>query len=62
MVVPIRRNLEFDGYKGNKDLTEKKVLRDVFKKGDVYYNSGDLFNIDKDYFVYFADRIGDTFR
>lgn len=62
MVTPIKRNMEFDGYKGHKELNEKKVLRDVFKLGDIYFNSGDLFNIDKDYFVYFADRIGDTFR
>ena len=36
-----------------------KIIRNVFKKGDAYFNSGDLFTVD---FVYFADRIGDTFR
>ena len=54
--------MSFDGYKGKKDLTERKIVRDVFKKGDVYYNSGDCFTVDDDYFLYFADRLGDTYR
>ena len=62
MVSPIRKDLEFDGYKGNKELSNSKLLTDVFKKGDRFYNSGDLFTVDKEHFVYFADRIGDTFR
>ena len=62
MISPIKRRFEFDGYKGNKDLSDKKILHDVFKKGDKWYNSGDLMVQDKDYFVYFHDRIGDTFR
>lgn len=53
---------EFDGYKGNKELTQKKLLCDVFQKGDRFFNSGDLLVRDEDYFVYFNDRIGDTFR
>ena len=61
MISKIKRNMEFDGYRGN-DMTESKVVRDVFRKGDVYYNSGDLFVRDSEYFLYFSDRIGDTFR
>ncbi|CAB1319073.1 unnamed protein product [Coregonus sp. 'balchen'] len=41
---------------------EKKLLRDVFKEGDVYFNTGDLMLQDHRDFVYFRDRIGDTFR
>ncbi|KAM9313407.1 long-chain fatty acid transport protein 2-like [Gastrophryne carolinensis] len=52
----------FTGYAGNESLTEKKRLRDVFKKGDVYFNTGDLFSLDNDDFIYFQDRVGDTFR
>ncbi|XP_020835043.1 long-chain fatty acid transport protein 2 [Phascolarctos cinereus] len=52
----------FSGYAGGKSQTEKKKLRDVFKKGDVYFNSGDLLLIDRENFIYFHDRIGDTFR
>ncbi|XP_058848328.1 long-chain fatty acid transport protein 6-like isoform X2 [Acipenser ruthenus] len=52
----------FFGYAGSKSLTEKKLLRDVFKKGDVYLNTGDLMVEDHEDFIYFNDRIGDTFR
>ncbi|XP_004421620.1 PREDICTED: very long-chain acyl-CoA synthetase [Ceratotherium simum simum] len=52
----------FSGYAGGKAQTEKKKLRDVFKKGDLYFNSGDLLIIDHENFVYFHDRVGDTFR
>ncbi|TTP59343.1 Very long-chain acyl-CoA synthetase [Bagarius yarrelli] len=34
----------------------------VFEKGDVYFNTGDLMKVDTQGFVYFQDRIGDTFR
>ncbi|KAK2157972.1 hypothetical protein LSH36_180g05035 [Paralvinella palmiformis] len=62
LVALIKKTLPFEGYKGDKRLTEKKILRDVFRKGDQYFNSGDLMSVDKDYFVYFKDRVGDTFR
>ncbi|CAN9507170.1 unnamed protein product [Ophioblennius macclurei] len=53
---------QFDGYAKNKQQTEKKKLRDVFVKGDLYFNSGDLLKVDNEGFIYFQDRIGDTFR
>ena len=52
----------FFGYAGNKKHTEKKLLCNVFKKGDVYLNTGDLMVQDQENFLYFWDRIGDTFR
>uniref|UniRef100_A0A8C9X000 long-chain-fatty-acid--CoA ligase n=1 Tax=Sander lucioperca TaxID=283035 RepID=A0A8C9X000_SANLU len=52
----------FVGYAQNEDQTERKRLRNVLKKGDLYFNSGDLMRIDKDNFIYFQDRVGDTFR
>ncbi|XP_069837935.1 long-chain fatty acid transport protein 2-like [Dendropsophus ebraccatus] len=52
----------FTGYAGDESQTEKKRLRNVFKKGDLYFNSGDLLMIDKDGFIFFQDRVGDTFR
>uniref|UniRef100_A0A0E9X6S9 long-chain-fatty-acid--CoA ligase n=1 Tax=Anguilla anguilla TaxID=7936 RepID=A0A0E9X6S9_ANGAN len=52
----------FTGYTNNPQQTEKKRLRDVFQKGDQYFNSGDLLRIDQDNFIYFQDRVGDTFR
>nr|AAI22421.1 Solute carrier family 27 (fatty acid transporter), member 6 [Danio rerio] len=38
----------FFGYAGSKQLTEKKILRDVFVKGDAYFNTGDLMAEDED--------------
>ncbi len=51
----------FEGY-FNKEQTEKKILTDVFKKGDRYFRTGDLMKLDADGYVYFVDRVGDTFR
>jgi len=51
----------FDGYADPK-ATEKKILRDVFEKGDMWFRSGDLLKQDKRGYFYFMDRIGDTFR
>ncbi|XP_071757570.1 long-chain fatty acid transport protein 2-like isoform X1 [Centroberyx gerrardi] len=62
LVAEIGARTPFSGYAKNKQQTEKKKLRDVFVKGDFYFNSGDLLKIDHEGFVYFQDRIGDTFR
>ena len=51
----------FEGY-ADKEATEKKILRDVFEKGDAYFRTGDLMRQDEHGFFYFIDRIGDTFR
>lgn len=49
-------------YKGGREINEKKVLRNVVKEGDCYFNFGDMLVMDSDYFLYFKDRVGDTFR
>ncbi len=51
----------FDGYTGA-DETQKKILRDVFKKGDAWFRTGDLLRRDAHGYFYFVDRVGDTFR
>jgi fatty-acyl-CoA synthase len=51
----------FDGYT-DKKATEKKIVTGVMKDGDVWFRTGDLLRKDKEGFVYFVDRIGDTFR
>ncbi|MEL6520003.1 MAG: long-chain-acyl-CoA synthetase [Pseudomonadota bacterium] len=51
----------FDGY-NDKKATEKKILTDVFKKGDRWFRTGDLMTRDELGYVRFVDRIGDTFR
>lgn len=52
---------EFTGYV-DKAASDKKVLRDVFEKGDAWFRTGDLMKTDSDGYFYFVDRIGDTFR
>jgi fatty-acyl-CoA synthase len=51
----------FEGYTQEKD-TKKKVLDDVFEKGDSWFRTGDLMRRDEHGYFYFVDRIGDTFR
>jgi fatty-acyl-CoA synthase len=51
----------FSGY-ADKAATEKKVLHDVFEKGDAWFRTGDLMKVDHAGYIYFIDRIGDTFR
>ncbi|KAK3305412.1 uncharacterized protein B0T15DRAFT_196417 [Chaetomium strumarium] len=52
----------FQGYYGDKEATSKKMMRDVFAKGDVWFRTGDVVRWDNENRVYFTDRIGDTFR
>jgi fatty-acyl-CoA synthase len=51
----------FEGYATQAE-TEKKILHDVFEKGDSWFRTGDLMRKDVDGYFYFVDRIGDTFR
>jgi fatty-acyl-CoA synthase len=51
----------FEGY-SDLAASEKKLLRDVFVKGDAWFRTGDLMRRDEKGFFYFVDRIGDTFR
>ena len=52
---------QFTGYL-DPVASEKKVLRDVFAPGDAWFRTGDLLRQDADGYVYFVDRVGDTFR
>jgi fatty-acyl-CoA synthase len=52
---------EYTGYV-DKAASEKKILHDVFEKGDRWFATGDLMKSDADGYLYFVDRIGDTFR
>ncbi|KAJ3073846.1 Fatty-acid-CoA ligase FadD6 [Podochytrium sp. JEL0797] len=52
----------FKGYYKDREGSEKKVLGNVFDKGDRYFRTGDTMRLDADGFMYFSDRIGDTFR
>ena len=54
--------MDFKGYKDNASQTKKKILTDVFTKGDTWFRTGDLIRKDAYGYMYFVDRIGDTFR
>ena len=58
---PNKPAARFEGY-ADKAATEKKILHDVFKKGDSWFRTGDLMRKDADGYFFFVDRIGDTFR
>ena len=63
LIVPlIPGKTSFAGYRGPPEATKKKILKDVFEEGDQYFNTGDLLKLDKEYYLYFNDRVGDTFR
>ena len=51
----------FDGYV-DKRATERKIVKNVLKKGDMWFRSGDLLSMDEFGWMYFVDRLGDTFR
>ena len=52
---------DYTGY-ADKAASEKKVLRDVFERGDAWFRTGDLMRQDSDGYFYFIDRIGETYR
>jgi fatty-acyl-CoA synthase len=53
--------MHYAGY-ADKTATSQKILRDVFKRGDAWFRTGDLMRQDSEGYFYFVDRIGDTFR
>ena len=62
IIVAVPSEAAFAGYYRNEGATKKKFLRDVFKKGDLWYRSGDALRRDNDGRWFFVDRLGDTFR
>lgn len=62
MLVQVASEDAFVGYWRNPEATSKKFVRDVFRKGDLYYRTGDALRRTSDGRWYFMDRLGDTFR
>ncbi|MFW9941712.1 MAG: long-chain-acyl-CoA synthetase [Candidatus Thorarchaeota archaeon] len=52
---------KFRGYTDEK-ATEAKLIRSLFKEGDVWFNTGDLMLDQGCNHAQFVDRLGDTFR
>ncbi len=61
LLAQISNRVPVDGYTDEEE-TEKKIVRDAFKKGDAYFNSGDLVRDQGFAHISFVDRLGDTFR
>src|SRR5690606_31375127 len=61
LIGEITDKTPFDGYT-DKDKTEKSILRNVFVKGDAYFDTGDLMRDIGFKHAQFVDRLGDTFR
>lgn len=62
IVVAVPNREAFGGYWRDSAATNKKFATDVFRKGDLYYRSGDALRRSNDGHWYFVDRLGDTFR
>ncbi|HEX3985508.1 MAG TPA: long-chain-acyl-CoA synthetase [Acidobacteriaceae bacterium] len=51
----------YEGYT-DPQASEDKLLRNVFRRDDVWVRTGDLMRRDEQGFFYYVDRVGDTFR
>lgn len=60
-IIPQDPSRAFLGYV-DKSASEKKIVKNVFKKGDSAFLSGDILEMDELGYLYFRDRTGDTFR
>lgn len=62
ILVQVPDESAFMGYRNTPEATKKKFVRDVLRKGDLYYRTGDALRVDRDGRWWFMDRLGDTFR
>jgi acyl-CoA synthetase (AMP-forming)/AMP-acid ligase II len=62
ILVAVPNTNAFQGYWRNPQATDKKFARDVFRRGDLFYRTGDALRRDTDGRWFFLDRLGDTFR
>ncbi|KAI0848486.1 fatty acid transporter [Daldinia vernicosa] len=49
-------------YHGNPQAGQKRLVTDVFSKGDLWFRTGDAMRMDAEGRLFFVDRLGDTFR
>lgn len=61
LLSPVNRLQPFDGYT-DKAASEKKLVRNAFKDGDCWFNTGDVMSPQGMFHASFVDRLGDTFR
>lgn len=53
---------KFKAYVGKSEETTKKMLRNIWKRGDIGFRTGDIMVMDEHGWLFFKDRTGDTFR
>ena len=61
LLSPVSRLSPFDGYTDSA-ASEKKLVRNAFRDGDVWFNTGDVMSPQGMGHAAFTDRLGDTFR
>jgi fatty-acyl-CoA synthase len=61
LLSPVNRLQPFDGYT-DPTASEKKLVRNAFRKGDCWFNTGDVMSPQGMGHAAFVDRLGDTFR
>ena len=52
---------KYQGYR-DKQASQSKIMTDVLKKEDTFFNTGDLVKLHDNSWLSFADRVGDTYR
>ena len=61
LLSPVNRLQPFDGYT-DKASSENKLVRNAFREGDCWFNSGDVMSPQGLGHAAFVNRLGDTFR
>lgn len=61
LLMKMKDDYVFSGYTNTKE-SEKKLLHDIFEKGDLWYNTGDMLRNIGYKHAQFVDRLGGTFR
>ncbi|AHH21211.1 putative fatty-acid--CoA ligase [Nocardia nova SH22a] len=61
LLAKVTTRSPFDGYT-DKSATESKLVRDAFREGDCWFDTGDLVRDQHWRHIAFVDRLGDTFR
>ena len=62
ILVRLPDRSDWPGYWNAEEASNKKVIRDVFEKGDMFFRPGDALRRDDDGMWFFMDRLGDTYR
>ena len=62
IIVRLPHEKAFVGYYNNPEATNKMFERNVFRKGDLFYRTGDALRRTNDGRWFFMDRLGDTYR